>query len=72
MTATVYVQCGAFYRADATPALAPVGEVEFVNGVAAMSASGLYGPFRAAVGTRGREKGLARSLMKASTSALVW
>ena len=53
VTATVYVQCGAFYRADATPALAPVGEVEFVNGVAAMSASGLYGPFRACDGIVG-------------------
>lgn len=53
VTATVYVQCGAFYRADAAPALAPVGEVEFVNGVAAMSASGLYGPFRACDGIVG-------------------
>ncbi len=50
---TVYVQCGAFYRADAEPALAPVGEVEFVNGVAAMSASGIYGPLRACAGIVG-------------------
>jgi predicted TIM-barrel fold metal-dependent hydrolase len=50
---TVYVQCGAFYRADAEAALAPVGEVEFVNGVAAMSASGIYGPFRACAGIVG-------------------
>ena len=50
---TVYVQCGAFYRADAEKALAPVGEVEFVNGVAAMSASGIYGPFRACEGIVG-------------------
>ena len=28
----------------------PVGETEFVNGVAAMSASGLYGPTRACAG----------------------
>ncbi|MFY8140944.1 MAG: amidohydrolase family protein, partial [Caulobacter sp.] len=34
-------------------ALAPVGEVEFVNGVAAMSASGIYGPFRACAGIVG-------------------
>lgn len=50
---TVYVQCGAFYRADVEKALAPVGEVEFVNGVAAMTASGLYGPFRACMGIVG-------------------
>lgn len=53
VTATVYVQCGAFYRADAAPGMAPVGEIEFVNGVAAMSASGLYGPFRACDGIVG-------------------
>ncbi|MBP7704822.1 MAG: amidohydrolase family protein [Caulobacter sp.] len=50
---TVYVQCGAFYRADGPRETAPVGEVEFVNGVAAMSASGLYGPFRACAGIVG-------------------
>ena len=53
VTGTVYVQCGAFYRADAAPGMAPVGEVEFVNGVAAMSASGIYGPFRACDGIVG-------------------
>ncbi len=53
VTATVYVQCGAFYRADAAQGMAPVGEVEFVNGVAAMSASGIYGPFRACDGIVG-------------------
>jgi predicted TIM-barrel fold metal-dependent hydrolase len=53
VVATVYVQCGAFYRADGERAIAPVGEVEFVNGVAAMSASGIYGPFRACAGIVG-------------------
>jgi len=53
VVATVYVQCGAFYRAEGPRELAPVGEVEFVNGVAAMSASGLYGPFRACAGIVG-------------------
>src|SRR5271169_6702460 len=33
--------------------MAPVGEVEFVNGIAAMSASGGYGPCRAAEGIVG-------------------
>lgn len=41
--ATVFVQCGAMYRATGDEALRPLGEVEFVNGVAAMSASGRYG-----------------------------
>ena len=50
---TVYMECGAFYRADASPEMAPVGEVEFVNGVAAMAASGVYGPFRACQGIVG-------------------
>jgi predicted TIM-barrel fold metal-dependent hydrolase len=45
--ATVFMECGAFYRADGPEAMKPVGEVEFVNGVAAQSASGLYGDLRA-------------------------
>jgi L-fuconolactonase len=44
--ASVFVQARSMLRADAPPELQPVGEVEFVNGVAAMSASGLYGPTR--------------------------
>jgi L-fuconolactonase len=41
--ATVFVECGAFYKADGPVHLRSVGETEFVNGVAAMSASGMYG-----------------------------
>jgi L-fuconolactonase len=51
--ATVFVQCGAMYRADGPAALKPVGETEFVNGVAAMSASGIYGEVRACAGIVG-------------------
>ena len=40
---TVFMECGAFYRAGAGDTLKVVGEVEYVNGVAAQSASGLYG-----------------------------
>ncbi|MFV0307894.1 MAG: amidohydrolase family protein [Desertimonas sp.] len=47
VVATVFLQCGAFYRAEGPVELRSVGEVEFVNGVAARSASGLYGPLRA-------------------------
>jgi predicted TIM-barrel fold metal-dependent hydrolase len=45
--ATVYVEARSMYRAYGPEALRPVGEVEFANGAAAMSASGRYG--RAAI-----------------------
>jgi predicted TIM-barrel fold metal-dependent hydrolase len=51
--ATVYLQCGSMYRADGDPAYASLGETEFVNGVAAMSASGGYGDLRACAGIVG-------------------
>ncbi len=47
---TVYVECLSMYRPGGPAALRPVGETEFANGVAAMSASGDYGPTRAAAG----------------------
>jgi predicted TIM-barrel fold metal-dependent hydrolase len=50
---TVYMECGSMYRAGGEAALRCVGETEFVNGVAAMSASGLYGPSRACAGIVG-------------------
>src|SRR5690606_25852230 len=40
--ATVYVDCRSMYRADGPDHLKSVGEVEFANGFAAMSASGGY------------------------------
>jgi L-fuconolactonase len=46
--ATVFIEARAMYRADGPEELRPVGEVEFVQGLAAASASGLYGPGRAA------------------------
>lgn len=51
--ASVYLECGAMYRADGPDELKSVGETEFVNGVAAMSASGLYGDARACLGIVG-------------------
>jgi predicted TIM-barrel fold metal-dependent hydrolase len=50
---TVFLQCGAMYNVDAEPAMQPVGETEFINGVAAMSASGIYGDVRACAGIVG-------------------
>jgi L-fuconolactonase len=46
--ATVFVEARAMYRTDGPEEMRPVGEVEFVQGLAAASASGLYGPGRAA------------------------
>jgi predicted TIM-barrel fold metal-dependent hydrolase len=51
--ATVYLECGSMYRADGPDPLRTVGETEFVNGVAAMTASGLYGNVRACAGIVG-------------------
>ncbi|MFT3801872.1 MAG: amidohydrolase family protein [Burkholderiaceae bacterium] len=53
VVATVFVECRSMWRADGPPELRPVGETEFVNGVAAMSASGLYGGTRACAGIVG-------------------
>ena len=53
VVATVFIECGSMYRADGPSAMKPVGETEFVNGVAAMSASGGYGPGRACAGIVG-------------------
>jgi predicted TIM-barrel fold metal-dependent hydrolase len=51
--ATVYVDCRSMYRASGPEALRPAGEVEFANGVAAMSASGRYGPAQICAGIVG-------------------
>jgi L-fuconolactonase len=51
--ATVFMECSAFYDASRGEALKVVGEVEFVNGVAAQGASGLYGDYRPCAGIVG-------------------
>jgi L-fuconolactonase len=51
--ATVFLQCDSMYPAGGDPLMAPLGETEFVNGIAAMSASGLYGPARICAGIVG-------------------
>ena len=43
VAATVYVECRSMYRRQGPAALRPIGEIEFANGIAAMSASGRYG-----------------------------
>src|SRR5258708_31227159 len=49
--ATVYVEARSMYRAGGPEAWRPVGEVEFANGAAAMSASGGYGSAAICAGT---------------------
>ena len=51
--ATVYLEWLSMYRAGGPPELRPVGEVEFANGVAAMAASGNYGPTQVNAGIIG-------------------
>src|SRR2546430_931976 len=53
IVATVFVQARAMYRATGPVEMQPVGETEFVNGIAAMSASGVYGKARICAGIVG-------------------
>jgi predicted TIM-barrel fold metal-dependent hydrolase len=48
ITQSVFIDCRANYRAEGEARFAPLGEAEFVNGIAAMSRSGNYGPTRVA------------------------
>ena len=50
IAATVFVDCHSMYRKDGPAELRCTGETEFANGVAAMSASGIYGGLRACAG----------------------
>lgn len=47
---TVFVECTSFYRASGPEELRVIGETEFVNGAAAMAASGRYGKVLACEG----------------------
>ena len=53
IVATVFVEARAMYNPRAPEELRPIGEVEFAQGLAAASASGLYGPCRVADGIIG-------------------
>jgi predicted TIM-barrel fold metal-dependent hydrolase len=53
IVATVFLQCWSMHRATGSEAMQPVGETEFVNGIAAMSASGNYGPTQVCAGIVG-------------------
>lgn len=53
IVATVYLEWLSMYRASGPDDMRPVGEIEFANGVAAMSASGGYGAARVCAGIVG-------------------
>ena len=54
VTHSVFATTHAFFNADAQPEwMAPLGEVQFVQGIAAQFASGKYGPARCAAGIIG-------------------
>jgi predicted TIM-barrel fold metal-dependent hydrolase len=50
---TVFVECRSMYRKDGPHQMRPVGETEFVQGIAAQSASGQYGTTSVAAGIVG-------------------
>ncbi|HEV2301884.1 MAG TPA: amidohydrolase family protein [Stellaceae bacterium] len=66
--ATMFEECREMYRADGPPEWKSLGETEFVNGVAAMSASGKYGATRCCAGIIGnvdlRIGGRARDILE--------
>ena len=78
--ATVFVECMSMYRADGPESMRPVGETEFVNGIAAQSASGQYGETRVAAGIVGfadltlaeRRRAGARSAYRRGAGTLSW
>ena len=53
VVSTVFLEARSMYSADVDEGLRSVGEVEFVQGLAAASASGVYGTSRAAAGIMG-------------------
>ena len=50
VTHTVFIECRSMYRAEGPEELRSIGETEFVQGIAAQSASGNYGPTAVAAG----------------------
>ena len=50
IVSTVFIDCRSMYRKEGPTEMRPLGETEFVNGVAAMFASGSYGASRACAG----------------------
>ena len=51
--ASVFIECGTMFREDGPEDEKSLGETEFANGIASMSASGLYGKTRVSAGIVG-------------------
>ncbi len=71
IVSTVFVECRAMYPAGGPEDMKPLGEVEFVNGIAAMAASGLYGATKVAAGIIGHAELLLGSRVKALLEAQI-
>ncbi|MBL4720364.1 MAG: amidohydrolase family protein [Alphaproteobacteria bacterium] len=71
IVSSVFIECASMYRADGPEEMKPVGEVEFVNGVAAMGASGLYGATKVAAGIIGHAELMLGSQVKGVLEALI-
>ena len=55
IVATVFLECHSMYRAGGPPEMRPVGETEFVTGMAAMSEKYREGGNELYIGANGRE-----------------
>lgn len=71
IVATVYVQARSMYRESGPAEMKPVGEVEFANGIAAMSASGGYGRTQICAGIVGHADLTLESRAEPVLSALI-
>ncbi len=71
VVATVYLEWLSMYRADGPVEMRPVGEIEFANGVAAMSASGGYGKPRVCAGIVGHADLLLGAPVKKVLEAMI-
>src|SRR4051794_2259697 len=71
IVATVYLEWLSMYRQDGPSEMRPVGEVEFANGVAAMTASGQYGRTRVCAGIIGHADLMLGAQVEAVLEAMI-
>jgi L-fuconolactonase len=69
--ATVYMEARSMYRDQGPIEMRPVGETEFANGIAAMSASGVFGKTRVCAGIVGHADLTLGSRVEPVLSALI-
>src|SRR6266567_5379786 len=71
IVATVYMEARSMYRDQGPEEMRPVGETEFANGIAAMSASGIYGKTKVCDGIVGHADLTLGSRVEPDSSALM-